>query len=193
MDRRDAIRLIGSAAAIPALAGFDADRLWAIGASTHLRAAGGAGAGAVLNAHQLETAATIAEHVLPRTDTPGARDAGVPEFVDLLLAEWYDDGERAAFLEGLAAIDASARAAGAASFTALAAPARITLLQALDAAATRPPVPGPGTPATPGSAEQTYARLKGLTLYGYFTSKPVMTSVLKTNIWPGRYDGCVPA
>lgn len=188
MDRRDAIRLIGSAAAIPALAGFDADRLWAIGASTHLRAAGGAGA--VLTALQLETVATIAEHILPRTDTPGARDAGVPEFVDLLLAEWYDDGERAAFLEGLAAIDASARAAGAASFTALAAPAQITLLQALDAAATRPPVSGPGTP---GSAEQTYARLKGLTLYGYFTSKPVMTSVLKTNIWPGRYDGCVPA
>ena len=36
MDRRDAIRLIGSAAAIPALAGFDTDRLWAIGADTQL-------------------------------------------------------------------------------------------------------------------------------------------------------------
>lgn len=188
MDRRDAIRIIGSAAAIPALAGFDTDRLWAIGANTHLRAAGGAGA--VLNAHQLETVAMIAEHILPRTDTPGARDAGVPEFIDLLLAEWYDDGERTAFLEGLGAIDASARAAGAASFAALAASAQITLLQGLDGAATRPPVSGP---RAPGSAESAYARLKGLTLYGYFTSQPVMTAVLKTNIWPGRYDGCVPA
>jgi gluconate 2-dehydrogenase gamma chain len=198
MERRDALRLIGSAAAIPVFSGLGAERLWAIAESTHLRAAGAAGT--ALDAHQLETVAAIAEHILPRTDTPGARDAGVPEFVDLLLAEWYDETERGNFIAGLAAIDTSSRAAGAESFAALAAPDQLLLLQALDSATTRPPAPDPAasatpepTPPAPGSAEATYANLKRLTLYGYFTSKPVMTTVLRTNIWPGRYDGCVPA
>ena len=30
-------------------------------------------------------------------------------------------------------------------------------------------------------------------LFGYFTSEPVQRSVLKVNIWPNRYDGCIPA
>jgi hypothetical protein len=198
MERRDALRLIGSAAAIPVFSGLGAERLWAIAESTHLRAA--RTAGAALDAHQLETVAVIAEHILPRTDTPGARDAGVPEFVDLLLAEWYDETERGNFLAGLAAIDASSRVAGGGSFVGLGTVEQLALLEGLDAATTRPPAPDPASheapkpaPPAPGSAEATYANLKRLTLYGYFTSKPVMTTVLKTNIWPGRYDGCVPA
>jgi hypothetical protein len=198
MERRDALRLIGSAAAIPVFSGLGAERLWAIAESTHLRAAGAAGT--ALDAHQLETVAAIAEHILPRTDTPGARDAGVPEFVDLLLSEWYDETERGNFLAGLAAIDASSRVAGGGSFVGLGTVEQLALLEGLDAATTRPPAPDPASPEAPkpappapGSAEATYANLKRLTLYGYFTSKPVMTTVLRTNIWPGRYDGCVPA
>ena len=198
MERRDVLRLIGSAAAIPVFSGLGAERLWAIAESTHLRAA--RTAGAALDAHRLETVAVIAEHILPRTDTPGARDAGVPEFVDLLLAEWYDETERGNFLAGLAAIDASSRVAGGGSFVALSAVQQLALLQGLDSATTRSPAPVPASaeatqpaPPAPGSAEATYANLKRLTLYGYFTSKPVTTTVLKTNIWPGRYEGCVPA
>ena len=201
MERRDALRLIGSAAAIPVFSGLGAERLWAIAESTHRRAAGAPGR--ALDAHQLETVAAIAEQILPRTDTPGARDAGVPGFVDLLLAEWYDETERGHFLAGLAAIDASSGTAGGATFVALDGAGQLALLQALDSAVTRPPSPAPagsaepGTPASippaPGSAEATYANLKRLTLYGYFTSQPVMTTVLRTSIWPGRYDGCVPA
>ena len=109
--------------------------------------------------------------------------------MDLLLAEWYDETERARFLEGLAAIDGSSGVAG--GLVSLAAPAQVALLQALDASATAPSTEG--TALAPGSAGHTYGTLKRLTLYGYFTSQPVMTTVLKTTIWPGRYDGCVPA
>src|SRR5688572_33503859 len=89
MDRREALRLIGTTAAIPVFAGLSPERLWAIAEGAHLRSA--SAAGRVLDAHQLETVATIAEHVLPRTGTPGARDAGIPAFIDLLLDEWYDE------------------------------------------------------------------------------------------------------
>lgn len=181
MDRREALRLIGTTAAIPVFAGLSPERLWAIAEGAHLRSA--AATGRALDAHQLETVATIAEHVIPRTETPGARDVGIPAFIDLLLDEWYDDAERSRFLEGLAAIDASSRATGGKAFIERTEPEQQAILTLLDDAATRPP----------GSAESTWSTLKRLTIYGYFTSKPVMTTVLRTNIWPGRYDGCVPA
>ena len=52
------------------------------------------------------TVTTLAEHIIPETDTPGASAARVNEFIDLLLAEWCDDAERERFLRGLADVDA---------------------------------------------------------------------------------------
>jgi gluconate 2-dehydrogenase gamma chain len=181
MHRRDALRLIGTAAAIPVFSGLDAERLWAIGQGAHARS--GAGSAGVLNPHQLETVGTIAEHIIPRTDTPGARDAGVPEFVDLLVAEWYDEAERIRFVQGLAMIDARSREVAEREFVALAMADQLSVLQSLDGA----PARGPAT------AEEAYATIKSLTIYGYFTSQIVATTVLKVNVFPGRYDGCVTA
>src|SRR5690606_15573949 len=52
----------------------------------------------------------IADAILPRTDTPGALDVNVPAFIEVLVAEWMTDTERASFREGLAALDAHALA-----------------------------------------------------------------------------------
>src|SRR2546422_6501518 len=75
------------------------------------RARARAGGLRVLDPHQSETVATIADMIIPPTDTPGARAAEVHRFVDLLLAEWAPDDDRKQFLEGLADVDARARAA----------------------------------------------------------------------------------
>jgi len=55
------------------------------------------------------------------------------------------------------------------------------LLESLDGAS------GPA-----GSAEDAFATLKDLTVYGYFTSELVMKDVLRHPVIPGRHDGCVP-
>jgi len=186
MQRREALRLIGTAAAIPALGGLSAERLWGLAQDTHDRADAFSRSGlGVLDPHQLETIATIGDIILPRTDTPGARDVGVPAFIDLLMTEWYDDTERAQFLTGLAAIDADAAGAGggARDFISLRSAAQLALVGKLDIAEARPA----------GSAVQAFRTIKQLTVFGYFTSRPVQRDVLKVNIWPGRYDGCVPA
>lgn len=83
-----------------------------------------------LNADQQRTLAALVDQILPRTDTPGAVDAGVPGFVDLMLTEWYAPEERDRFLAGLADVDAQAEGG---AFAALDAEAQARFVAALDA------------------------------------------------------------
>src|SRR6185436_5462094 len=46
-----------------------------------------------LNARQFETAAAIAERIIPKTETPGALDVGVPVFIDLMYGEYMTPDE----------------------------------------------------------------------------------------------------
>ena len=63
----------------------------------------------VLTVRQREQVATIAEHIIPETDTPGARGVGVDRFIDEMLARYYPDRERDLFLAGLESVDERAR------------------------------------------------------------------------------------
>ena len=86
---------------------------------------------------QQRTVAALVEQIIPTTDTPGAADAGVPQFVDMMLTEWYAPEERDAFLAGLAQVDA--RADGG-SFADLDGAEQARLVEAMDAE-TYPAVP----------------------------------------------------
>jgi gluconate 2-dehydrogenase gamma chain len=134
-----------------------------------------------LTTAQLALVAAIADMIIPRTDTPGATDVGVPAWVNVIVAEYYTDADRTLFLGGLDAIDADAKSAGGVSFTELPAARRESVMQALDRPDDRQAPPARG-----------YARLKGLVVHGYFTSERVQKEVLKVEIMPGRFDGAAP-
>src|SRR5260370_30988598 len=133
MNRRDLLRSLSTAIALPAISGLGTEQVLGVGRRAHARARGGGLQ--VLDPHQSERVATIAEMILPATDTPGARAAEVHRFVDLLLAEWAPDDDRKQFLEGLADVDARARAASATDFLSATEAQRTTILTALDAEA----------------------------------------------------------
>src|SRR2546427_10954613 len=92
MNRRELLRVLGASALLPALPDRSAERLDAAGRRVHARAR--SRGLQVLDPHQSETVATIAELIIPTTDTPGARAAQVHRFIDLLLAEWVTDDEQ---------------------------------------------------------------------------------------------------
>src|SRR6266568_887681 len=168
MNRRDLVRSLATGIAIPAISGLEPDSLFAVGRRAHRRART---AGLqVLDPHQSETVATIAEMIIPATDTPGARAAQVHRFIDLLLAEWAPDDDRKQFLEGLADVDARARAASAADF--LGAEAQ-----------ERRKAKGDAPPAF-------FDRMRFLTVYGYCTSEVGATAELHYEVIPGSYSGC---
>lgn len=179
MNRREVLRILGGAAVFPMLAPLTPETRLAIGRAIHGRLAGRALRS--LDTQQNATVTAIAELILPETDTPGATTVKVNEFIDVLLTEWYQASERDGLLGGLAAIDARSREAHGAAFVSLSSANQTALLQSLD-----------GADGPDGSAEWAFARVKDLTIYGYFTSEVVMKDVIHTNVIPGRHDGCVP-
>src|ERR1022692_1363456 len=100
MKRRDALKLLAATAALPLLS-HDAFCLFR---AVHQELPKTA-ALQTLNPHQNATVTIMSELIIPQTDTPGAKAARVNEFLDLILADWYDDDERSAFLAGLAGVD----------------------------------------------------------------------------------------
>jgi gluconate 2-dehydrogenase gamma chain len=176
------LKLLGATAALP-LVPRRADAAVRLAESVHRRiAAEHARPGAalrVLSPEQNELVTNIAEMIIPETDTPGATSVRVNEFIDLLLAEWSEDADRTRFLAGLDAIDHEARATYGKRFVELAPADRELIVRALD-----------GARDSSEGAGRAFSELKRLTVYGYFTSEAVQKNVLKTNVWPGRFDGC---
>src|SRR4029078_5592649 len=78
--------LLGGTFAAAHLAGAESTA-WAAAAGPNWHAR-------TLSSPQSELVATIAEHILPATDTPGARAAGVDKFVDVILTDYYKAEER---------------------------------------------------------------------------------------------------
>ena len=182
MNRRDLLRALGTAALLPPLSGLSPGRLVATGRRMHRRAR--SRALQVLDPHQSETVATIAELIIPATDTPGARAAQVDRFIDLLLAEWATDDDRATFLKGLADVDARAHAAFGTDFLTATEAQRVTLLTQLDGEAQERHT------ATANAQPPFFQRMKFLAVFGYCTSEVGATAELRYQTIPGSYDPC---
>ena len=174
MERRDVLRALGAAAAFT-LMPRTARAAWeTVAASPHALPR-------VLTDDRSALVGALADAIIPRTDTPSATDVNVGAFIDVIVAEYYGDEERSAFLAGLDAIGARVTAGGAASFAEMAPDARTALLDSLDKPVDRQ-----------ASEAHAWSRLKGLVVHGYFTSEQVQKDVLKTVILPGRFDGNAP-
>ena len=177
MNRREALWLLAGTAALP-------DSLRAMGRAVHARAR--ADLRRTFTPHQNETVAAIAELIIPTTDTPGAREAGVPGFIDVMLAEWGDEQQRRMFTTGLANVDERSRSAYGKPFIACTPAQQTEILQDLDYELARL------RDTTRDTSQNFFQAMKWLTLTGYYTSEVGATSEQHFQLVPGRYEPCYP-
>lgn len=132
----------------------------------------------------------LAEMIIPRTDTPGALDAGVPHFIELMVSDWYTETERAIYFAGLLALDEAAKQHFAKGFLACTEPQRIELLEQAEAEAEKYQAPVSKNLAKPEEDEHKpfFNKLKELTVLGYYTSQEGAMNELRYDPMPMRYD-----
>jgi hypothetical protein len=191
MNRRDALRLLATGAALQLAPG----NLFAVlrearallGTPTTVR---------TLDPHQYATVTAIAELIIPKTETPGATDVRVGEFIDLIVTEWYNPEEKTRFLNGLADVDSRTQTLFGKNFVDSSLGQQAEILTALGEQMTEAADALQdharqyrGSPPEPN--QNFYYMLRGLTLMGYYTSEAGATRDLHFQIIPGRYDGCV--
>lgn len=137
---------------------------------------------AAMTASQRQLVADVCETLLPRTDTPGARDLGLPQYVLKMLRDCTPVKEQQVFVAGLGQLDAAAQRQQGRSFGASTPPQRLALLQRLDQ-----------QPA--GFSNELvgfYRIVRQLTIDGYTNSKYFMTKEVVYELVPSRYNGYYP-
>jgi len=138
-----------------------------------------------LNAKQNEMVTVISELIIPETDTPGARAAGVNQFVDKMLTDWNYEDERKHFLSGLDHVDEVSNSNFKKSFLDLNNDQQVEVLTQLEDEAREADVPD-------SDLKPFFSMMKEYTVVGYYTSEIGANQELHINIVPGYYDGCVP-
>jgi hypothetical protein len=191
MQRRDILKMLATGAVLPVfsspLAAFFREAQAQTGPGYKLR---------TLNPHQNATVVVMTDLIIPETDTPGAKGAGVNEFIDVILTEWATPEERQSFLEGLAGVDKQSRELFAKDFVDASPVQQVTLLRAMDdfAASERGQKHEKHGNTVPDLDAQLkgnfYDVFRGITLHGYYTSEIGFTQELKLQIIPGAQHGC---
>lgn len=128
----------------------------------------------------------VAETILPKTDTPGAKDAQVGEFMTRIVKDCYTQPDQKVFLAGMQKLDDASKKKNGKSFLDSTPDQRHDLLVDLDKEAK-----DYAHSKKKDDPQHYFRMMKELTLWGYFTSKPGATEALVYVAVPGRYEGCI--
>jgi gluconate 2-dehydrogenase gamma chain len=138
------------------------------------------------NEDQALLVSQAADIILPKTDTPGAKDVGVPNFIDTLLKDCYKEEDQKKFLDGLAEFDQNAIKVFGNRFIEGSPEERQDYLKKVHDEAVA------AAKADKAASRPFILKLKELTVLGYFVSEPGATQVLQYVAVPGSYKGCIP-
>lgn len=134
---------------------------------------------------QVTMVETLSELIIPSTDTPGAKEAKVNQFIDLMLTRYLENREKQIFLSGLDELDDRSRESYGDLFVEVSEENQTKLLKWLEEKSTTSRYSGEGD-------KPFFMLLKELVVTGYYTSEIGASEELKYVHLAGRYDGDVP-
>ncbi len=181
MNRREAIKrtamVLGYAVSVPALAGI----LNGCKTAPELTYTP-----VFFTQEQASLISEVAEIILPKTDTPGAKDVGVPGFIDQMLKDVYPQKDKDRFMKGLAEFEDDAKKTYGDSFALCEPEQQLELVKRYHDVAIA------GVKDKTIKERPFILMTKELTMLGFFTSEPGATQVLQYAPVPGAYHGCLP-
>ncbi len=139
-----------------------------------------------LTEEQARLISELCEIIIPKTDTPGAKEAGVPAFIDTMLKDVYDQQGKDKFIAGLNSFNDEAKKAAGSDFVDLDPEKQVDFFKSVHDTAIA------GVKSGEIKDRPFVLTVKELTCLGFFTSEPGATQVLQYEAVPGAYHGCVP-
>jgi hypothetical protein len=152
----------------------------------------------------------IAETILPKTKTPGAKDAAVGAFMAVMVNDCYTPEDQKIFHAGLTKLNNLCQNKYKESFMNVTPAQRHDLLVIIDAEAKEVQKKKSELDKVETEKQRSadfnrnmnfkkqetpahyFTMIKQLTMLGFFTSKVGANEALRFVAVPGRYDGCVP-
>ena len=199
MERRELLKMIAAATGMAFVGG----EVWAAGLTTPVAA----GSKSLFSAGDIALLDEIAETILPKTSTPGAKDAGCGAQMAVQITDCYNAKEQGWIVDGLKQLRARSQQEFKLDFMQLSKEQRHQLLVTLDAEAkartaaiyaandstnARANAAASKTAKAVDNTPHYFTLLKQLTLFVFFTSKVGATEVLRYSAIPGKYDGNLP-
>jgi len=146
-----------------------------------------------LSGEQATVIAELAETILPKTETPGAKDLNIDRFIDKMLHQVFSPEEQQLFIKGLADFEKQSKELNGKTFADSSPEERKKLLTKMEQETekTPPSVWGINLKKDAGPLPF-YRQAKSLTLLGYFTSQEIGKKVLVYDPVPGPFVADVP-
>jgi len=147
----------------------------------------------------------VGETIIPTTSSPGAKAAGIGNFMKVMVTDCYTEPDQQAFIKGIKELNEASKKAYGIGFMQATPQQRTELLEKIDTEAKayqkeknekeaklQAEAAKERNKTIAFSPNHYFTMMKQLTLLGYFTSKPGATQALRYVAVPGHYDGCMP-
>lgn len=177
INRREALRrtalMLGGAISAPTVLGF----LSGCSASSGVSAKN-------FSPEQIKFLGQVSEIIIPKTDTPGALEVGVPQFMDDMIFTIWEEEDRNEFINKMTDFQKKAEKELGKSFT------EATPQEQQDFIYKEHEAVFGGNVDWDGPRPFMWL-MKENTIAGYFSSEVGMTQVLQYTQVPGEYNGCI--
>ena len=178
MDRRELLKLVALATGSAVIGG----ELFLTGCKNE-----NAAAGTGFSQDDIAMLDEVAETIIPKTNTAGAKEAEVGKFMTVMVNDCYEADDQKTFHEGITKLDEACQKMHGHTFMKADPAHRKELLTALDKEAK-----DYMKNKKKEDPNHYFSMIKQLTLLGYFTSKPGLEQNFDYKQVPGKYDGAVP-
>ena len=140
-----------------------------------------------LTKDEVKVVKALSETILPKTETPGAIEAGVHQYIDVMIGQNRTATQQKSFRDGLAAFASDYEAAAGKTFLKASSDEQNTHVAEIDEKTRAEMENRSGRRDRPF-----YMEFKELTFVGYFTSELIGENYLNYDPVPGAYHGCIP-